>query len=314
MLSSYRTQAAAAPPSTAASAIAATMALLLPRERRVGSTGSARSAREGLGERHGSGGGSGCRTGVGRRAGPRSSASCARALSASSGSTSASSGLSGSTRRAYLARIDRRVPRSHPTSRLSLCARAGAGRRAERLGRFPQPGPNSTYAASSPPTSRSLSQGPKCQCPVPVAVAVKGGEAGRSHCGLVDRRVAALLEVAQQPARCHARMPARILASDQDHSQVARSRQRCRRRKFSPCRPAHFAEGRSGFWHPRRLGWGRLMGGSKRARPTAAPPHLLSLPGAGATGGGGGRRRAGRDAANRRRLGTRRVAGRGRRA
>jgi hypothetical protein len=124
MLSSYRTQAAAAPPSTAASAIAATMALLLPRGRRVGSTGSVRSARAGLGERRGSGGGSGCRTGAGRRAGPRSSASCARAFSASSGSTSASSGLSGSTRRAYLARVDQGVP---PSARLPV-SRGARGR------------------------------------------------------------------------------------------------------------------------------------------------------------------------------------------
>jgi len=124
MLSSYRTQAAAAPPSTAASAIAATMALLLPRGRRVGSTGSDRSARAGLGERRGSGGGSGCRTGAGRRAGPRSSASCARAFSASSGSTSASSGLSGSTRRAYLARVDQGVP---PSARLPV-SRGARGR------------------------------------------------------------------------------------------------------------------------------------------------------------------------------------------
>ena len=124
MLSSYRTQAAAAPPSTAASAIAATMALLLPRGRRVGSTGSVRSARAGLGERRGSGGGSGWRTGAGRRAGPRSSASCARAFSASSGSTSASSGLSGSTRRAYLARVDQGVP---PSARLPV-SRGARGR------------------------------------------------------------------------------------------------------------------------------------------------------------------------------------------
>jgi len=124
MLSSYRTQAAAAPPSTAASAIAATMALLLPRGRRVGSTGSVRSARAGLGERRGSGGRSGCRTGAGRRAGPRSSASCARAFSASSGSTSASSGLSGSTRRAYLARVDQGVP---PSARLPV-SRGARGR------------------------------------------------------------------------------------------------------------------------------------------------------------------------------------------
>ena len=128
-MSSYRTQAAAAPPSTAASAVAATMALLLPRERRVGSTGCARSAREGLGERHGSGGGSGCRAGACRRAGPRSSASCARARSASSESTSASSGLSGSTSRAYLA-VDEGF--RDPTDFPPLVVRApGAGERAE---------------------------------------------------------------------------------------------------------------------------------------------------------------------------------------
>src|SRR6266542_97462 len=56
------------------------------------------------------------------------------------------------------------------------------------------------------------------------------------------------------------------------------------------------------------------MRGSKRARPTPAPPHLLPLPGAGATGGGGGRRRTGGDAADGRWPGAGGVAGRGRRA
>jgi pimeloyl-ACP methyl ester carboxylesterase len=56
------------------------------------------------------------------------------------------------------------------------------------------------------------------------------------------------------------------------------------------------------------------MRGSKRARRTPAPPHLLSLPGTAVAGGGGDRRRTGGDAANRRRPGAGRVAGRGRRA
>jgi len=42
------------------------------------------------------------------------------------------------------------------------------------------------------------------------------GETGRrQHC-LVDHRVGVLLEVTQQPAGCDPRMPARILAGDQD--------------------------------------------------------------------------------------------------
>jgi hypothetical protein len=48
-----------------------------------------------------------------------------------------------------------------------------------------------------------------------VAVSYEGGEAGRDHRSFFDRRGVAFLEVAQHPARGHARMPARILARDQ---------------------------------------------------------------------------------------------------
>jgi hypothetical protein len=54
-----------------------------------------------------------------------------------------------------------------------------------------------------------------------VAVSGEGGETGRDHRSFVDRRLVAFLEVAQQPSRGHARVPARILACDQ-HRQVER--------------------------------------------------------------------------------------------
>ena len=44
----------------------------------------------------------------------------------------------------------------------------GAGRRAERLGRFPRPGSLSGYAASSPSTSRSFGHGPESRPPIAV--------------------------------------------------------------------------------------------------------------------------------------------------
>jgi hypothetical protein len=54
-----------------------------------------------------------------------------------------------------------------------------------------------------------------------VAVSGESGEAGCDHRSFVDRRVGAFLEVAQQPARGDARMPAWILSGDQ-HRQVER--------------------------------------------------------------------------------------------
>src|SRR5512133_479240 len=73
-----------------------------------------------------------------------------------------------------------------------------AGRRAEGLGRLPRPGPHSSYAASSLPTSRFFGHGPKRQGRVLVTVAAECDEAGRDHHGFVDRRLVAVLEVAQQ--------------------------------------------------------------------------------------------------------------------
>jgi hypothetical protein len=49
-----------------------------------------------------------------------------------------------------------------------------------------------------------------------VAVSGEGGKAGRDHRSFVNRRVVDFLEVAQQPTRGDARMPARIPACDQD--------------------------------------------------------------------------------------------------
>jgi hypothetical protein len=49
-----------------------------------------------------------------------------------------------------------------------------------------------------------------------VAVSGESGEAGRDHRCFIDRGLVAFLEVAQQPARGHTRMPARILVRDQD--------------------------------------------------------------------------------------------------
>jgi hypothetical protein len=66
------------------------------------------------------------------------------------------------------------------------------------------------------PAGRSFGDGPKCPRRVLVTVADEGSEAGRNHRSFVDRGVVTFLEVAQQPARGHARMPARILARDQD--------------------------------------------------------------------------------------------------
>jgi len=50
------------------------------------------------------------------------------------------------------------------------------------------------------------------------------GEAGRDQRGLVDRRLVAVLEVAQEPAGGDSRMPARLLARDQQ-SQLERVRE-----------------------------------------------------------------------------------------
>jgi hypothetical protein len=49
------------------------------------------------------------------------------------------------------------------SAKLTIAKRhaSGRGRRAERLGRFPRPGPHSSYASSSPSTSRSFGHGPK---------------------------------------------------------------------------------------------------------------------------------------------------------
>lgn len=47
-------------------------------------------------------------------------------------------------------------------------------------------------------------------------VSREGGEARGSDRGLVDRRVVDFLKVAQQPSRSYARVPARIIAGDQD--------------------------------------------------------------------------------------------------
>jgi hypothetical protein len=49
-----------------------------------------------------------------------------------------------------------------------------------------------------------------------VAVSDKSGKEGRDHRGLIDRRLVASLEVAEQPSRRDARMPARIFTRDQN--------------------------------------------------------------------------------------------------
>ena len=49
-----------------------------------------------------------------------------------------------------------------------------------------------------------------------MTIAGESGETRSDHRRLLDRRFVALLEVAQQPACRDARMPARILACDQD--------------------------------------------------------------------------------------------------
>jgi hypothetical protein len=74
---------------------------------------------------------------------------------------------------------------------------------------------SSGYASSPPSTSRSFSHGPKGQRRVPVAVSGERSEARSDHRSFVDRRVVAFLEIAQQPARRDERLPARILARDQ---------------------------------------------------------------------------------------------------
>jgi hypothetical protein len=53
-----------------------------------------------------------------------------------------------------------------------------------------------------------------------MTISGQSGEAGCDQRSLVDRRVVAFLEVAQQPSRGDARMPARILARDQDDERV----------------------------------------------------------------------------------------------
>jgi hypothetical protein len=55
-----------------------------------------------------------------------------------------------------------------------------------------------------------------------VTVAGQSGEAGRDHRSFIDRRVVDLLEVAQQPSRRDARMPAWSLTRYQ-HRQVERA-------------------------------------------------------------------------------------------
>jgi hypothetical protein len=67
-----------------------------------------------------------------------------------------------------------------------------------------------------------------------VAVSGESGKAGRDHRSLVDRRLVAFLEVAQQPSRGDARMPSRILSRDQDR-QVERVSE-VERRELLGCR------------------------------------------------------------------------------
>jgi hypothetical protein len=69
-----------------------------------------------------------------------------------------------------------------------------------------------------------------------VAVARECGQASRDHRGFLDRRVAAFLEVTEQPTCGDARVLARFLAGDQ-HRQVERVRQ---------VEPRQFRRGRLG--------------------------------------------------------------------
>jgi hypothetical protein len=64
--------------------------------------------------------------------------------------------------------------------------------------------------------NRSFGRSPKRQRRVSVAVSSKSGKTCGDHRSLVDRRPVTFLEIAQQPARGYARMPARILPRDQD--------------------------------------------------------------------------------------------------
>jgi hypothetical protein len=62
---------------------------------------------------------------------------------------------------------------------------------------------------------------PECRLTLPTG---ERGEAGRDHRDLVDRRLVDFLEVAQQPARSDARIPARILRAISIVSSSASSR------------------------------------------------------------------------------------------
>jgi hypothetical protein len=83
------------------------------------------------------------------------------------------------------------------------------------------PARSSRYASSPPPTRGSFGRGSQHQGSISMPISGKGAEAARDHHGLVDRRLVAFLEVARQPSRGDARMPARILPRDQ-HRQLER--------------------------------------------------------------------------------------------
>jgi hypothetical protein len=102
-----------------------------------------------------------------------------------------------------------------------MCASAygwsSKGRAARRTpGRFPRPGrPGSDYAPSSRSPSRSLSHGPQRLDGGFAASARERREACGNDRRLVDRDVERLVEVEAEPAGGHPRVPARILARDQ---------------------------------------------------------------------------------------------------
>jgi hypothetical protein len=89
----------------------------------------------------------------------------------------AKTGLSSGQLRSWLG------PTLYSRSRVPSLARWCRAGRAERLGRFPRPGPRSRYASSSPSPSRSFSHGPQRLGCVSLAEAGECGETGSSqHC------------------------------------------------------------------------------------------------------------------------------------
>jgi hypothetical protein len=95
-------------------------------------------------------------------------------------------------------------------ARLRLVALSAMARSACWASAWPGPRSAARHEAASAASSIVVLRG------VSLAGAAECGEARGGERGLVDRRLGVLLEVAQQPAGGNARMPARVLARDQD--------------------------------------------------------------------------------------------------